>query len=128
MPLEFWLIGDQVLTTYPHYKNTLALFLSASVLSLYCNVYFILLQWKTQVNSSRKTANTCDFFLLSLLWFSVVFASVSRRCIYNPDCLCYICGKLIFKKQKGNFSVSFSVGYQDKPWAPDICCITCITI
>lgn len=61
---------------------------------------------------------------------------MSRKCINDPNSFCYICGELTFKRQKRNFTnlickcyrdyFGFSVGQQDKAWAPHICCITCV--
>lgn len=58
-----------------------------------------------------------------------------RRSDNDPDS-CYICGKLTFNKQRGNFTklvmecyhqyFDFTVDYQEKPWAHPICYITCV--
>ncbi|KAH9633685.1 hypothetical protein HF086_012611 [Spodoptera exigua] len=61
---------------------------------------------------------------------------MSRKCINDPNCFCYVCGELTFKKQRRNFTnlvmecyhqcFGFSVAHQDKSWAPHVCCIACV--
>ncbi|UYV69337.1 hypothetical protein LAZ67_6003267 [Cordylochernes scorpioides] len=58
--------------------------------------------------------------------------NMPRRCINNPDILCYICEELTFKVQRRNLTplikkchqlyFGCEVGDQDKTWAPHHCC------
>ena len=60
-----------------------------------------------------------------------------RQCVNSVDNFCYICGEVIFAKQKKAITAvvkkayhlyfGCKVGDQDKDWAPHICCRTCAT-
>lgn len=59
-----------------------------------------------------------------------------KECLNHPDSFCYVCGQFSFKFQRRNFTpyvkkcyqecFGFSVGQQEKAWAPHTCCVTCV--
>jgi hypothetical protein len=61
---------------------------------------------------------------------------MSRKCVNSADNFCYVCGQVTLKSQKRTitpmikkaYSLYFGcgIGDQDKPWAPHICCISCV--
>ena len=63
-------------------------------------------------------------------------SSSRRRCKYDPDAFCYICGEYMMKKQKTNINYfvkraykayfDMKLGHQNKPWAPHLACKTCV--
>jgi hypothetical protein len=65
---------------------------------------------------------------------SVLLPLCLKKCLNHPDTFCYVCGELTFKSQRRNFTplikkcyelyFGCKVGYQDKYWAPYICCVT----
>ena len=60
-----------------------------------------------------------------------------RNCVNNPDNSCYVCGEVMFASQKRKITAvvkkvyhhyfGCKVGDQDKSWAPQYCCDTCVT-
>ena len=60
-----------------------------------------------------------------------------RVCVNSADNFCYICGELTVSSQKRVLTTrtknayhqyfNCKVGDQDKPWAPRICCNSCVT-
>jgi len=58
-----------------------------------------------------------------------------RKCLNSSDLFCYMCSEITFKSRRRSFTPLFKkcyehyfgckVGYQDKSWAPDFCCVTC---
>jgi len=62
---------------------------------------------------------------------------MSRKCVNNPDNFCYICGEVTFASRKclitptikeaNYFYFGCKVGDQDKKWAPQVCCSTCLS-
>ena len=63
-------------------------------------------------------------------------SSSRRRCKYDPDAFCYICGEYMMKEQKRNINYfvkraykayfDMKLGHQNKPWAPHLACKTCV--
>lgn len=59
-----------------------------------------------------------------------------RKCTNNPDRFCYICGKLTLAHRKLPINQFVKLAYhqyfgvklgdQEKPFAPHICCKTCV--
>jgi len=60
---------------------------------------------------------------------------MSRKCVNDPDNVCYICREVTFASRKCSITPSTKkayflylccqVGDQDKKWAPHVCCTTC---
>ena len=60
-----------------------------------------------------------------------------RVCVNSPDNFCYICGEFTVSSRKRALTTKTrkayhqyfgcKVGDQDKPWAPHICCNSCVT-
>jgi hypothetical protein len=58
---------------------------------------------------------------------------MSRKCVNNPDNVCYICGEVIFASRKYPITPTIKKAYflyfgckvwdQDKKWAAYVCCI-----
>ncbi len=58
-------------------------------------------------------------------------------CVNKVDNFCYICSEVTFVSQKRNINAMVRKAYhlyfgckiddQDKKWAPQICCNTCVT-
>lgn len=65
-----------------------------------------------------------------------MMASVSRKCLNSPNAFCYICGSYTLPDQRKNISAfvkkvylayfQVSIGDQDKSWAPNQVCKTCV--
>ena len=61
-----------------------------------------------------------------------------RQCVNSPDVFCYICGKFTIKSQRRSITsfvqqayhayFKMQLGDQDKPWAPQIVCMSCNSI
>ncbi len=61
---------------------------------------------------------------------------MSRACKNHPNRFCYICGQVIFKDHESNITdfvkqsyydyFKIKLGDQDKPFAPHVCCKTCV--
>ncbi|KAJ8716001.1 hypothetical protein PYW08_013286 [Mythimna loreyi] len=59
-----------------------------------------------------------------------------RTCVNSPDSFCFICGSFTTSTQRRVISENvkmlyesyfgFTIGHQDKEWAPHRCCVTCI--
>ena len=59
-----------------------------------------------------------------------------RKCVNHPHNVCYVCADLTFKDQRRNLTslvkkcyelyFGCQVGDQDKNWAPNMCCLTCV--
>ena len=62
---------------------------------------------------------------------------MSRVCVNSADNFCYICGEFTVSSQKHVLTTrtrkayhqyfGCKVGDQEKPWAPHICCNSCVT-
>lgn len=60
-----------------------------------------------------------------------------RCCINKVDNFCYICGEVTLSSQKRKITPHIrklyrhyfecAIGDQDKPWAPHICCLKCVS-
>ena len=60
-----------------------------------------------------------------------------RVCVNSADNFCYICGEFTISSQKRVLTTrtrkayhqyfGCKVGDQEKPWAPHICCNSCVT-
>ena len=60
------------------------------------------------------------------------------KCLNHPDTFCYVCGDLTFRSQRRNvtplitkcYELYFGckVDYQEKTWAPHICCLPCVRL
>lgn len=65
-----------------------------------------------------------------------VIVKMNRSCRNDPNRFCYICGEIILPKRRSNitkfvkktYHAYFGVrlGDQDKPFAPHVCCKTCV--
>ena len=63
-------------------------------------------------------------------------SSSRKRCRYEPDVFCYICGQYMMAQQKRNITdfvkraykayFDMKLGDQDKSWAPHMVCKTCV--
>ena len=60
----------------------------------------------------------------------------SRQCKNDPNKFCYICGELTFGKENRSITSHIKrlykayfhcdIGDQEKTWALDVCCLTCV--
>ena len=61
--------------------------------------------------------------------------NMPRKCLNSSDTFCYMCSEITFKSRRRSFTplikkcyehyFGCKVGYQDKSWAPYLCCVTC---
>ena len=61
-----------------------------------------------------------------------------RKCVNSSNNFCYVCGGIKFSSQEHNLMplmktahhhyFGMNIGYQDKSWAPHICCNSCSEI
>lgn len=73
-----------------------------------------------------------------LLQKKYILCIMPRSCLNNSDNFCYICGEVTLKSQRRSISqlvkksyylyFQCKIGDQDKPWAPHICCSSCVTL
>jgi hypothetical protein len=62
-------------------------------------------------------------------------STMSRKCLNDPNSICYICAEFTSKAQRRPLSETirtyykwyfgFSINDEGKSWVPHICCVTC---